>query len=95
MIKRNYRCLDKLVHRKASARPGTNKLYCPHTKDTIHLPRFVDFSRVSQYARGTSKPDHFSLRASSLLSYSRSSLRRCAKSIVKKNALRDADNFPL
>lgn len=50
MIKR---CLDKLAHR--SARPGVNKLYCPHTKDTIHLPRFVDFPRVSRYARGASE----------------------------------------
>jgi len=49
-------------------------------KGYVHLPRFTDFPRVSWYARGALEDlhetsEHFSLCASSLLSYSLSSLR--------------------
>lgn len=35
--------------------PTAYKLHCPRTKDTIHLSGFVDFPRVSRYARGASE----------------------------------------
>jgi len=45
-------------------------------KGYVHLPRFIDFPRVSWYARGASEDlhgtsEHFSLCAPSLLSYIR------------------------